>query len=116
MNKLIFPSVTVADRPTRELSKRQREVLTLITKGLSNKEIARILCIAEATIKIHVAAALRVIGARNRTQAAFEFGREDRHEETYARARIDKVETGHVPVTGPAGLTRQAKDDEVREY
>ena len=91
-------------KTTRELTKRQKEVLALITKGLSNKEIARILSIAEATTKIHVAAALRVIGALNRTQAAFKFGREDRNEETYARARIDKVETGHVPVTGRGWL------------
>jgi DNA-binding NarL/FixJ family response regulator len=54
-----------------KLTKRQREVLTLLARGLSNKEIARILAIAEATTKIHMAALLRALGARNRTEAAF---------------------------------------------
>jgi DNA-binding NarL/FixJ family response regulator len=54
-----------------KLTKRQREVLTLLAGGLSNKEIARALHIAEATTKIHMAALLRGLGARNRTEAAF---------------------------------------------
>lgn len=41
-----------------KLTKRQREVLTLLAGGLSNKEIARALHIAEATTKIHMAALL----------------------------------------------------------
>jgi DNA-binding NarL/FixJ family response regulator len=53
------------------LTKRQREVLTLLARGLSNKEIARTLAIAEATTKIHLAALLRALGVRNRTEAAF---------------------------------------------
>ena len=53
------------------LTKRQREVLSLLVHGLSNKEIARVLGIAEATTKIHVAALVRALGARNRTEAAF---------------------------------------------
>ena len=54
-----------------KLTKRQREVLTLLARGLSNKEIARTLAIAEATTKIHLAALLRALGVRNRTEAAF---------------------------------------------
>jgi DNA-binding NarL/FixJ family response regulator len=54
-----------------KLTKRQREVLTLLARGLSNKEIARVLDIAEATTKIHMAALLRKLGVRNRTEAAF---------------------------------------------
>jgi len=54
-----------------KLTKRQREVLSLLARGLSNKEIARALAIAEATTKIHMAALLRGLGARNRTEAAF---------------------------------------------
>jgi len=53
-----------------KLTKRQREILSLITRGRSNKEIARVLGIAEATTKIHMAALLRALGARNRTEAA----------------------------------------------
>jgi len=54
-----------------KLTKRQHEVLSLLARGLSNKEIARVLDIAEATTKIHMAALLRALGARNRTEAAF---------------------------------------------
>ena len=53
------------------LTKRQREVLQLLVQGMSNKEIARILHIAEATTKIHMAALIRALGVRNRTEAAF---------------------------------------------
>lgn len=54
-----------------KLTKRQREVLALLARGKSNKEIARILRVAEATTKIHMAALLRALGVRNRTEAAF---------------------------------------------
>jgi len=54
-----------------KLTKRQREVLSLLARGLSNKEIARTLKIAEATTKIHMAALLRALKVRNRTEAAF---------------------------------------------
>ena len=66
----------VSSTPTIEalipkLTKRQREVLSLLARGMSNKEIARALEIAEATTKIHMAALLRALGARNRTEAAY---------------------------------------------
>jgi DNA-binding NarL/FixJ family response regulator len=57
-----------------KLTKRQREVLTLLARGLSNKEIARALDIAEATTKIHMAALLRGLSVRNRTEAAYRAG------------------------------------------
>ncbi|MFO1098529.1 MAG: response regulator transcription factor [Xanthobacteraceae bacterium] len=57
-----------------KLTKRQREVLQLLARGMSNKEIARVLKIAEATTKIHTAALLRALGARNRTEAAYKVG------------------------------------------
>jgi len=52
------------------LTARQRDVLVLLAKGLSNKEIARTLQISEATAKIHAASLLRSLGVRNRTEAA----------------------------------------------
>ena len=58
--------------PSIDLSRftpRQADVLTLLAKGQSNKEIARELDLAESTVKIHVAAIFRELGARNRTQA-----------------------------------------------
>jgi DNA-binding NarL/FixJ family response regulator len=62
---------TIKMRCHPQLTRRQREVLTLIARGLSNKEIARVLSIAEPTTKVHVAAALRTLDVRNRTEAAF---------------------------------------------
>lgn len=53
-----------------KLTPRQRDVLNLVAEGLSNKEIARRLKIAEATTKIHVASLMRALGVRNRTEAA----------------------------------------------
>jgi two-component system, NarL family, nitrate/nitrite response regulator NarL len=52
------------------LSARELTVLGLLTEGASNKVIARAASIAEATVKVHVKAILRKIGAQNRTQAA----------------------------------------------
>ena len=49
---------------------RQREVLQLITEGMSNKEIGRRLGVAEGTVKMHVATILKAIGANNRAHAA----------------------------------------------
>lgn len=54
------------------LTTRQIEVLDLMAQGLPNKSIARSLNMAEGTVKQHVAAILRVLGALNRTQAVAE--------------------------------------------
>lgn len=52
------------------LTGREAEVLNYLRDGSPNKIIARKLDISEATIKVHVKAVLRKIGAANRTQAA----------------------------------------------
>jgi DNA-binding NarL/FixJ family response regulator len=52
------------------LTPRQKDVLRLLAKGRANKEIARELVLAEGTVKIHLAAVLRFLKARNRTEAA----------------------------------------------
>ncbi|MEH2523512.1 MULTISPECIES: response regulator transcription factor [unclassified Bradyrhizobium] len=54
-----------------QLTPRQKEILPMIAQGMSTKEIAVQLGIAEATTKSHTAALLRALGARNRTEAAF---------------------------------------------
>lgn len=52
------------------LSEREVQVLTGICKGLQNKEIAHAFQIQEVTVKMHVRAIIRKLGARNRTHAA----------------------------------------------
>ena len=59
-----------ADDPIHQLSPREKEILTLIVKGESNKHIARALDIAETTVKIHVQHILRKLGCSNRVHAA----------------------------------------------
>lgn len=56
--------------PFQPLSNREMEVLTHVTKGLSNKEIALILRISQQTVKNHVTSILRKLGVEDRTQAA----------------------------------------------
>jgi DNA-binding NarL/FixJ family response regulator len=53
-----------------ELSARQREILEMVVEGLSNAQIARRLYLSESTIKQHLRAVYKVLGVRNRTQAA----------------------------------------------
>lgn len=52
------------------LTPRQKAVLGLLADGLSNREIAQALHIAEPTTKIHVSALMRALNVRNRTEAA----------------------------------------------
>lgn len=53
-----------------ELSPRERQVLELIVKGRSNKEIGSALGVAENTVKNHVKVILDKLGVQDRTQAA----------------------------------------------
>lgn len=55
---------------TVPLSQQEQMVLRQLTRGASNKHIARELGIAEATVKVHVKSLLRKIRVSNRTQAA----------------------------------------------
>ncbi len=63
------PPAAGAD-PIHSLSPREREILALIAEGASNKEVARDLNIAEATVKIHVQHILRKLNLNSRVQAA----------------------------------------------
>ena len=61
------PPVSAAD--IANLTPRQRDVLRQLVAGRSTKEICRDLHLAEGTVKIHLTALFRALGARNRVEA-----------------------------------------------
>ncbi|AXB44574.1 response regulator [Amycolatopsis albispora] len=69
-----------AQRPSRELdllTTREREVLTLVARGLSNTELGEHLRVSQATVKTHIGHLLAKLHARDRAQlviAAYESG------------------------------------------
>ncbi len=57
------------DNPIHKLTRRERDVLSLLAEGHPNKEIARQLELQEVTVKVHLKGVFRKLGATNRTQA-----------------------------------------------
>jgi DNA-binding NarL/FixJ family response regulator len=75
--KVVARFTTLPDEPAPRrqplvvpLSDRELQVLRLLAKGSSNREIAATLFLAEGTVKNHVTNVLAKLGARDRTQAA----------------------------------------------
>jgi DNA-binding NarL/FixJ family response regulator len=79
----------IAPRP---LSHREKQILGLVMRGRTNREIANELVLAESTVKTHLSAAFRKIDARSRAEAV---------------ARIQDPESGYGPgilaITPPEG-------------
>jgi ATP/maltotriose-dependent transcriptional regulator MalT len=53
-----------------QLTEREREILALLARGASNREISETLFIASGTVKNHLSNILGKLGVRDRTQAA----------------------------------------------
>ena len=56
--------------PAGNLTKRERQVLTLLADGLSNRRIAQDLFISQKTVSVHISHILAKLGVTNRTEAA----------------------------------------------
>jgi len=64
------PEKVKAAPPAIDLTEREIEVLRLLAKGATNREIAEALCVSEGTVKNHVSSILSRLGLRDRLQAA----------------------------------------------
>jgi DNA-binding NarL/FixJ family response regulator len=64
-----LPMSNEADPAEFGLTERQAEVLSLITRGKSNRDIAVELGLSEGTVKIHITAIFKALGVSSRTQA-----------------------------------------------
>jgi NarL family two-component system response regulator LiaR len=59
-----------AKRPDTPLTEREIEVLKLVARGLSNRDIAECLVVSERTVRTHISNILGKLKLDNRTQAA----------------------------------------------
>ncbi len=64
------PAHATASEPAPVMPPRERDVLVRLARGLSNRQIASELGIAERTVKVHVGSVFRRIGVADRTSAA----------------------------------------------
>ncbi len=64
------PRVGAQPGPAGSLTRRERQVLTLLADGLSNRRIAQDLFISEKTVSVHITHILTKLGVTNRTEAA----------------------------------------------
>jgi DNA-binding NarL/FixJ family response regulator len=78
---------TTRQKPSRaaslpELTQREGQILTQAARGLTNKEIARVLTLSEKTIKHYMTNVMQKLRVRNRVEAILYFQREDARQAT----------------------------------
>jgi DNA-binding NarL/FixJ family response regulator len=66
----LFEDVTKSGVADYRLTRREQDILALVSEGRSNRSIAQHLYLSEKTVKAHLAAIFRKLGVTNRTQAA----------------------------------------------
>jgi len=75
----ILKNYTYENKNKDYISPREKEVLKLVVKGLTNKEIARSLDISESTVKNHLTSTMEKFHVNNRVEAAIHFLETDNH-------------------------------------
>lgn len=67
--QVAVPAVLARQLAPRPLSHREKQILSLVVRGLTNREIAHKLFLAESTVKTHLSSAFRKVDARSRSEA-----------------------------------------------
>jgi DNA-binding NarL/FixJ family response regulator len=102
---------TVSGGSQLTLTMRQRDVVELLRKGYSNKEIGRALDISESTVKVHMAAAFRSLGVHNRVAALTALNGTDfamsRQTTSSVSGDVPKRRASDFPVERPASVRPQ---------
>jgi DNA-binding NarL/FixJ family response regulator len=70
MTAVLPPTVTEEDSNIAQLTPREREVLTLLARGMSDREIAQQLTVSLYTVKSHVRSVLQKLQVASRHEAA----------------------------------------------
>jgi two-component system, NarL family, response regulator LiaR len=68
--QVLIHAATNPGRPGYELTPRENEVLALMSRGMSNPQIANKLVVSQSTVKFHVSSVLSKLGVNSRTEAA----------------------------------------------
>ncbi len=87
--RAVGQSVAADDEPRERLSPREREVFDLLRQGLSNRHIAELLFISEATVKVHAHHIYDKLGTRSRTALAVQAALERSDQATSATGAGD---------------------------